>query len=93
LWDQERLGIKPSRTWNEAVVRYLAETSHKASQVADKAHLRWVDRFLGGMTLGAIDRELLDRIHSARAAEGAANSTVNRTMEVIRAVLRRAANE
>jgi len=45
------------------------------------------------MTLGAIDRELLDRIHSARAAEGAANSTVNRTMEVIRAVLRRAANE
>ena len=72
LWDQERLGIKPSRTWNEAVVRYLAETSHKASQVADKAHLRWVDRFLGGMTLGAIDRELLDRIHSARAAEGAA---------------------
>ena len=93
LWDQERLGIKPSRTWNEAVVRYLAETSHKASQFADKAHLRWVDRFLGGLTLGAIDRELLDRIHSARAAEGAANSTVNRTMEVVRAVLRRAANE
>jgi integrase len=93
LWDQERLGIKPSRTWNEAVIRYLAETSHKASQFADKAHLRWVDRFLGGMTLGRIDRELLDRIHSARKAEGVANSTVNRTMEVVRAVLRRAANE
>lgn len=93
LWDQERLGVKPSRTWNEAVVRYLAETSHKASQFADKAHLRWVDRFLGGVALGKIDRELLDRIHSARLAEGAANSTVNRTMEVIRAVMRRAANE
>ncbi len=52
LWDQERLGMKPSRTWNEAVVRYLAETSHKASRVADKTHLRWVDPFLGGMTLG-----------------------------------------
>ena len=93
LWDQERLGIKPSRTWNEAVVRYLAEMSHKASQVADKSHLRWVDRFLGGLKLEQIDRELLDRIHSARLAEGAANSTVNRTMEVVRAVLRRAANE
>ena len=93
LWDQERLGIKPSRAWNEAVVRYLVETSHKASQVADKAHLRWMDQFLGGLKLAQIDRELLDRIHYARLADGAANSTVNRTMEVIRAVLRRAANE
>src|SRR6267143_2221619 len=32
LWDQDRLGIKPSHSWNEAVVRYLAETTHKASQ-------------------------------------------------------------
>ena len=40
LWDQERLGVKPRRTWNEAVVRYLAETTHKASQVSDKIHLR-----------------------------------------------------
>lgn len=93
LWDQARLGIKPSRTWNEAVVRYLAETTHKASQADDKAHLRWVDRYLGGVELGSIDRELLDRIISGRRAGGVANSTVNRTMEVVRAVLRRAANE
>lgn len=93
LWDQERLGIKPARTWNEAVVRYLAETTHKASQFADKAHLRWLDKYLGGMTLGAINREVLDRVFSARQADGVANSTVNRTMEIVRAVLRRAANE
>ena len=71
----------------------MAETSHKASHFADKSHLRWVDRFLGGLKLGQIDRELLDRNHSVRKAEGAANSTVNRTPEVVRAVLRRAANE
>jgi len=93
LWDEERLGIKPRHSWNEAVVRYLAETKHKASQSDDKAHLRWVDRFLGSVELGSINRELLDRIHAARMAEGVANSTVNRTMEVVRAVLRRAANE
>ena len=93
LWDQERLGIKPSRTWNEAVVRYLAETTHKASQFADKAHLRWLDKYLGGLALGAINRDVLDRAFSARQAEGVANSTVNRTMEIARAVLRRAANE
>ncbi len=93
LWDQERLGIKPKRTWNEAVVRYLAETTHKASQSDDKAHLRWVDRYLNGVELGAIDRDMVDRIHSERMAGGASHCTVNRTMEVIRAVLRRAANE
>ncbi|HXM80519.1 MAG TPA: tyrosine-type recombinase/integrase [Burkholderiales bacterium] len=93
LWDQERLGIKPRRSWNEAVVRYLAETTHKASQSDDKAHLRWVDKYLCGVELGSINRDVLDRIFLERQASGAANSTVNRTMEVVRAVLRRAANE
>jgi len=74
LWNQERLGFKPRRTWNEAVVKYLAETSHKASQSDDRTHLRWVDRFLNGVMLERIDRELLDRIMTARKAEGVANS-------------------
>lgn len=93
LWEQDRLGVKPKRSWNEAVVRYLDETTHKASQMDDKAHLRWVDRFLNGVELGSINRDLLDRIVSARKAGGVSNSTVNRTMEVVRAVLRKAANE
>ena len=93
LWDEARLGVKPSRTWKEAVVRYLEETVHKASQSDDKAHLRWVDRFLGASQLREIDRDMLDRILSARKAGGVSNATVNRTMEVVRAVLRKAANE
>lgn len=51
LWDRERLGVKPRRSWNEAVVRYVEETSHKASRSDDTAHLRWVDRFLDGVML------------------------------------------
>jgi integrase len=93
LWDQERLGIKPRRTWQEAVVRYLQEMSHKASHHADRSHLVWADKYLGGMALDGINRDVLDRILSARQSDGVANSTVNRTMEVIRAVLRKAANE
>ena len=81
LRDQERLGIKPSRTWNEALVRYLAETSHKASQASDKVHLLWLDRLLKGLPLTAINRDLIDRIHATRKEEvSAANSTVSRTM-------------
>lgn len=93
LWDQARLGIKPRHTWNEAVVRYLAETTHKASQISDKIHLRWLDRFLGGRMLDEIDRELVDRIMAARMAEGVKNSSVNRVMEVVRAVLRKTVND
>ena len=93
LWDQARLGVRPRRTWNEAVVRYLAETSHKASQVTDKIHLRWLDAFLNGVQLDAINREVLDRIVAARRAEGVKNSSVNRVMEVVSAVLRKAFNE
>ena len=49
LWEQERLGAKPIYTWNDAVVRYLSETKHKASQVSDIYHLRWLDQYLSGV--------------------------------------------
>lgn len=93
LWDESRLGVKPAHSWNEAVMRYLKETAHKTSQADDRGHLRWLDKYLDGQQLTAINRDLVDRIQDARKSEGASNSTVNRTMEVIRAVLRRAAFE
>ena len=93
LWEQDRLGIRPDYSWNEAVVRYVAESAHKASLAADQAHLRWLDSFLGGLALRAIDRDLLEEVIAARLAQGAAHATVNRTVEVIRAVLRKAAFE
>lgn len=91
LWDQERLGVKPRRTWKEAVVRYLAETADKTTQVTDKTHLRWLDPYLNGLTLDEINRDVLDSIKAKRMAEHVKNSTVNRTLEVVRAVLRKAA--
>lgn len=93
LWEQERLGIKPKRQWNDAVVRYVEETSHKASQVSDLYHLRWLDKFLNGVELQAINRDFLEKILKAKQAEGVANSTVNRVLEVVRGLLRKACNE
>ena len=93
LWEQERLGVKPIYTWNEAVVRYLRETQHKASQVSDIYHLRWLDKYLNGVELQVIKRDLLDRISVAKQAEGVKNSTVNRVQEVVRIILRKACNE
>jgi integrase len=93
MWEQERLGVKPIYTWNEAVVRYLKETKHKASQVSDIYHLRWLDKYLNGVELQTIKRDLLDKISAAKQADGVANSTVNRVQEVIRIILRKACNE
>lgn len=91
LWDQERLGIKPRYSWKDAVIRYLAETSGKATQETDKTHLRWLDPYLHDLMLDEINRDLLEKVMAKRIAGKVANSTVNRTMEIVRAVLRKAA--
>jgi integrase len=92
-WRSAKLGERPRRTWNEAVVRWLKEASHKATIGTDKMHLRWLDRFLGGKHLDGISRSWVDRILDARLAEGVSNATVNRTLEVLRAILRRCVHE
>jgi integrase len=87
------LGERTRRTWNEAVVRWLKESSHKVTIGMEKAHLRWLDRYLRGKSLVEINRALLDRITEARLAEGKGNGTVNRTLEVVRAILRKSRDE
>jgi hypothetical protein len=93
LWDQAKLGEAPRYAWQDAVVRYLEETSHKASQADDKRHLRWLDQYLRGVELRAIDRERVDRITKARQAEGVSHASVNRVLEVLRAILRTAVHD
>jgi len=93
LWEQERLGARPVYKWNDAVVRYLRETQYKTSQPSDISRLRWLDQYLNGVELQAIKRDLLDRILIAKKAEGVENSTANRVMEIVRAVLTKACNE
>jgi len=93
LWRIAKLGEKPRRTWNDAVVRWLKEQSHKATIKTDRMHFRWLDPHLGGKALNAITRPTLDRITDARLREGVSNASVNRMLEVVRAVLRKCVNE
>jgi len=91
-WEQDRLGVKARHTWEEAVVRWLLETKHKATHEDDKAKLRWLDPYLGGKQLDEIDRTLVDRIKFDREKIAAAGTT-NRYLALIRAILRRACHE
>ena len=93
LWKVQKLGEKPKRTWEEAVVRWMKEKAHKASIHADKMHFRWLDQHLRGKALSSINRDMIDRLIEARQAEGITNATVNRMLQVLRAVLRMAERE
>lgn len=93
LWRIAKLGDRPRRTWNEAVVRWLKEQSHKATIGTDKIHLRWLDAHLNGKHLDTINRFMIDRITDAKLAEGVSNASVNRVLEVLRAILRKCVNE
>ncbi len=93
LWDETRLGVKPSHSWEDTVLRWIAERQHKGTLEDDKAHLRWVDKYLGPLMLDEIDRDVLDRVTAARLAEGKSNATVNRLLEIVRAILRMAVYE
>lgn len=92
LWEQDRLGVKPRRTWNDAVVRYLRETGHKSTHQEDIRKLRWLDRFLRDLPLDSINRDKLDEIAEAKARE-AIGATANRYLALVRAILRKAAYE
>jgi len=91
-WEQERLGLKVRHSWQEAVVRWLLETKHKATHESDKAKLRWLDSYLGGKYLDEIDRTLVDRIKFDREKIASAGTT-NRYLALIRSILRRACGE
>lgn len=93
LWEQQRLGVKPRHSWEEAVLRHLAESTHKATLVTDKYHLRWMQPHLEGMDLNDIDRTVIDRLQQIGLAEGVKNATVNRRLELLRSILRKAVND
>lgn len=106
FWEQKRLGVKVRRTWQEAVIKYLAEKSQKKTIDTDKSHLRWLNAFLNDKYLDEINRDLVSEIKIARMQpyetprqKGPARkivpkpSTVNRTLEIIRAIMRLARDE
>ncbi|MSQ74013.1 MAG: site-specific integrase [Betaproteobacteria bacterium] len=92
LWEQDRLGARPERTWQEAVLRWLKEMNHKATHRQDIAYLRWFDKHLRGMPLHRISRDKLVEIADIKAVE-ASPATANHYMALIRALLRKACFE
>jgi integrase len=93
-WRWRKLGEKPRYRWETAVERWLTEkTREKASLVDFVSILRWLHPHLYGKYLDEIKRDVLDSVTQAKLDEGVANATVNRVLQVLRAILRRAERE
>ena len=93
VWRLQKLGDRPRRIWQDAVVRWLREQAHKASIEGDKEKLRWLDRYLANRELETINRALIDEITEAKLANGCSNATVNRMLALVRAILRKCARD
>lgn len=90
LWKTKKLKTIPKKTWVEAVVRWIDESSHKRSLDMDKFHLSWLDPYLRTKLLEDISEDLIESIAQKKEKTGVKPSTVNRLLEVIRAILNRA---
>ena len=91
-WRVTKLGERPRHTWQQAAVKWLSETPHKATHQQDRAVLRWLDPYLGGKFLDEITRDLVAEIADAKA-KASSRATANRHLDVLRAILHKARDE
>ena len=92
LWDQERLGVRPRYSWQQAAGRWIEETSHKATHKEDIAKLKWLHSILGELMLDEITLDVIAKIKAARIKQ-ASQSTANRFLALVRSILKRAVEE
>lgn len=91
LWRQVRLGERPRYTWAEAVERWYREADTRGKEF-DHELLKWFSQYLDEVRLADIDRDLIEKVRTLKAAE-TSPSTANRYMAQLRVVLRKAHRE
>jgi len=87
------LGIKSRRSWQEAVVRYLAMKSHLRDIEKQRSICRKLDEYLGTLMLNDITGDVIWRICEAGVKRGNKPATVNRRLALVRSVLKMARDE
>lgn len=86
-------GIKPQRSWQEAVIRYL-ELKKGLRSFSDVQRIcRQLDRYLGSMALNHINGDVIWTIVQGELKKGNKPATVNRYLATIRNLLRMARDE
>lgn len=87
------LGVKPKRSWQEAVVRYLAVKGNLRSINDVKRILRKLDVYMGSLMLHEITGDVVWSVIQGELKKGNMPATINRYLATIRALLRMARDE
>lgn len=91
---ETHFGIKPQRSWQEAVVRYLELKRTTLKSFTDVQRIcRFLDPYLGSMMLNQINGDVIWSIVQGETKRGNKPATVNRTLATMRALLRMARDE
>ena len=91
-WRVVQLGEKADRTWDEAALRWIAETSHNRSHHLDLLKIEWLQQYFSGRCLSEIMRDVISKTAEIKLKETSATSA-NRVLALIRSILRRAVLE
>lgn len=91
LWRLHQLGDRSAVRWAEAAARWLNETV-KRSKSKDDHILTWFAR-LDDEPLSSITGDAIQELREIGLKEGKSRATVDRHMCVLRAILRKSANE
>lgn len=90
LWRIEQLGEKPNKSWDEAALRWIQEKQHQKKSIhSDIGRLRGLPE-LRGILLKHMSRDVIMGIIGQKDCS---NSTKNRYIALIRAILNRACHE
>lgn len=93
VYREIHFGIKPQRTWQEAVVRFLAVKATLRDVKGYRGLCRRLDHYLGDKTLNQINGDTIWNIIQGELKRGNQVATVNRHLAVTRAILRMARDE
>ena len=88
-WRIEQIGEKPKRSWDEAALKWLQETTHKKTHLMDVDTVRWLQPFFRGKLLTDLTRDVIAEVGAIKRKNASA-ATANRVLALVRAILRRA---
>jgi integrase len=89
-WERERR-IHARPLFSDCAKRFLRESKHKRSATTLAWHIELLLRYVGDLEVHRVHDETLRPFIDARLAEGVSATTINRTLEVARTILHRAA--
>lgn len=90
---EHHFGIKPQRSWQDAVVRFLAVKATLRDVKGYQGICRRLDVYLGNLILNQINGDVIWSIIQGELKRGNKIATVNRHLALTRAILRMARDE